>query len=334
MLGTSGGAFVAGSWARYRPYGSYRTTPTQTLTDRDFTGQRENRELGLIYYQARFYHPSIGRFISPDTIVPDPVNPQQLNRYTYSLNSPIRFSDPTGHVCYDPNTDAATSGNCNGGSKPKVTPRSHKGSDNTISPGFELSNDDLLLLTLGVFAENQNASHPPQAMTLWTWMFLSKQALNPENSMYEIINFASGAWNDPNFVNPYKKVLGVPPTDGAGHRAWLLQAANGYMNSSSNNAKNFQALYTQIAGEDAQAIDGGIYDEWRANGTNSTADPTHGSVFAVHRAASRFENELGPLFVDYAQSNPAFSYVFSPPYLGIMTVTGNDTCVYDHTLCE
>ena len=41
--------------AYYLPYGSYRgTPPTQTLTDRDFTGQRENRELGLLYYQARF----------------------------------------------------------------------------------------------------------------------------------------------------------------------------------------------------------------------------------------------------------------------------------------
>ncbi|MCA9968177.1 MAG: RHS repeat-associated core domain-containing protein, partial [Anaerolineales bacterium] len=70
----------------------------QTLTDRDFTGQRENRELGLIYYQARFYHPSIGRFISPDTIVPDPAAPQSLNRYTYVRNSPVNLVDPSGHV--------------------------------------------------------------------------------------------------------------------------------------------------------------------------------------------------------------------------------------------
>ncbi|MEZ4510376.1 MAG: RHS repeat-associated core domain-containing protein [Chloroflexota bacterium] len=97
MLGTSGGAFVAGSLARYRPYGSYRTAPTQTLTDRDFTGQRENREIGLLYYNARFYIPSIGRFASADTIVPSPANPQSFNRYSYVLNSPINFVDPTGH---------------------------------------------------------------------------------------------------------------------------------------------------------------------------------------------------------------------------------------------
>ncbi len=39
----------------------------------------------------------IGRFISPDTIVPDPVNPQQFNRYTYSLNNPVKYLDPSGH---------------------------------------------------------------------------------------------------------------------------------------------------------------------------------------------------------------------------------------------
>ena len=113
----SGGA-VGGTNTYYLPYGSYRgTPPTQTLTDRDFTGQRENRELGLLYYQARFYVPSIGRFASADTIVPDPANPQQFNRYTYSLNSPLNYSDPTGHrTC---SSQQATSGDetCNQNAK-------------------------------------------------------------------------------------------------------------------------------------------------------------------------------------------------------------------------
>ena len=62
-------------------------------------------ELGLLYYNARFYAPGLGRFLSADTIVPNPANPQQYNRYTYSLNSPINYADPDGHNpvwCNDP----------------------------------------------------------------------------------------------------------------------------------------------------------------------------------------------------------------------------------------
>jgi len=51
---------------------------------------------------ARWYDPVIGRFISADTIVPEPNNPQALNRYAYVYNNPIQYTDPTGHeACYD-----------------------------------------------------------------------------------------------------------------------------------------------------------------------------------------------------------------------------------------
>ena len=53
--------------------------------------------MGLIYYNARYYVPTIGKFTSPDTLIPDPLNPQQFNRYTYTLNNPLTFTDPSGH---------------------------------------------------------------------------------------------------------------------------------------------------------------------------------------------------------------------------------------------
>ena len=43
--------------------------------------------------------PELRRFIQPDTIVPQPGNPQALNRYSYCLNNPVRYTDPSG---YDP----------------------------------------------------------------------------------------------------------------------------------------------------------------------------------------------------------------------------------------
>ena len=73
-----------------------RTTFGTVPTDKKFTGQRLD-STGLYYYNARYYDSTIGRFISADTIVPDPANPQTLNRYSYVLNNPLKYTDPTGH---------------------------------------------------------------------------------------------------------------------------------------------------------------------------------------------------------------------------------------------
>ncbi|NLE44024.1 MAG: RHS repeat-associated core domain-containing protein, partial [Chloroflexi bacterium] len=43
---------------------------------------------------ARWYDARIGRWISADTIVPDPGNPQSLNRYSYVENNPAAYIDP------------------------------------------------------------------------------------------------------------------------------------------------------------------------------------------------------------------------------------------------
>jgi RHS repeat-associated protein len=65
-------------------------------------GHRHNNtgtyDLGLIYMNARTYLPEVGRFISPDTLVPNPGNSQSHNRYSYVLNSPVNYTDPSGHL--------------------------------------------------------------------------------------------------------------------------------------------------------------------------------------------------------------------------------------------
>jgi hypothetical protein len=43
------------------------------------------------------YDPTIGRFISPDTVIQSVANPQCLNRYSYCLNNPLKYTDPSGH---------------------------------------------------------------------------------------------------------------------------------------------------------------------------------------------------------------------------------------------
>jgi RHS repeat-associated protein len=67
-------------------------------TDYGFTGQRNDSYIKLLDYVARRYDPQIGRFISPDSIVPNPGDPRDLNRYAYVRNNPLRYTDPSGHV--------------------------------------------------------------------------------------------------------------------------------------------------------------------------------------------------------------------------------------------
>lgn len=95
------------------PYGSNRGgTPFSTVTTKRFTGQYHENGLtqseGLSYYNARWYDAKLGRFLSADSIVPGSANPQAFNRYSYVLNNPLKYIDPTGHghMCtadpYDP----------------------------------------------------------------------------------------------------------------------------------------------------------------------------------------------------------------------------------------
>ncbi|MFZ2360090.1 MAG: RHS repeat-associated core domain-containing protein [Anaerolineae bacterium] len=81
----------------YKPWGETRYDFGVTPTTWRFTGQREDATIGLYFYNARFYDPYLNRWIQPDTIVPDPSNPQSLNRYSYVLNNPLRYSDSSGH---------------------------------------------------------------------------------------------------------------------------------------------------------------------------------------------------------------------------------------------
>ena len=83
--------------ARYTPFGEARGTQPQLPTDHTYTGQIEDRTTGLGFYNARYYDPAIGRFVSPDTIIPDPGDGQDFNRYTYVRNNPINLNDPTGN---------------------------------------------------------------------------------------------------------------------------------------------------------------------------------------------------------------------------------------------
>jgi len=91
----------AGGVTAYLGAVEVQITGTQRLTKTYYFvgGQRIAMREGdaVTYYGARLYSPSLGRFISADTIAPSPGNPQDLNRYSYVRNNPLKYCDPNGH---------------------------------------------------------------------------------------------------------------------------------------------------------------------------------------------------------------------------------------------
>ncbi|MBI4332072.1 MAG: RHS repeat-associated core domain-containing protein, partial [Chloroflexi bacterium] len=88
---------------KYKPYGETRLS-SGSLPAQKFTGQRLD-DVGLYYYGARYYDPGLARFASADPLMPRPADPQALNRYSYVLDNPLRYIDPTG---YEPDDGTVT----------------------------------------------------------------------------------------------------------------------------------------------------------------------------------------------------------------------------------
>ncbi len=85
----------------YLPFGeTHSNSGSVDFHQRRYTGQEQDPETGLYFYQARYYNPVLGRFLSPDPVVPGAGNPQSLNRYTYVNNNPVNFTDPSGHFLF------------------------------------------------------------------------------------------------------------------------------------------------------------------------------------------------------------------------------------------
>ncbi|MDD2962416.1 MAG: polymorphic toxin type 23 domain-containing protein [Bacteroidales bacterium] len=81
--------------ATWQPYTSLASIPSP-LIDRGFTFHEHLYPFTLINMNGRAYDPLVGRFLSADPYIQAPDNPQNLNRYSYCLNNPLRYTDPSG----------------------------------------------------------------------------------------------------------------------------------------------------------------------------------------------------------------------------------------------
>jgi len=95
-------------------------TSVNQITNKGYTGHEMDDETGVVNMNARIYDPYLGRFLSPDTLVPNPYDLQQYNRYSYVSNNPLKFVDPSGNCakpsnnpnssCYEPNLFGSAAG--------------------------------------------------------------------------------------------------------------------------------------------------------------------------------------------------------------------------------
>ena len=87
------------AWGRRRNPAdwTYNNIPASTKMIRGYTGHEHLDEIGLINMNGRVYDPVLGRFIQPDPFIQDPLNLQNMNRFSYVINNPLNYIDPSGY---------------------------------------------------------------------------------------------------------------------------------------------------------------------------------------------------------------------------------------------
>jgi len=89
----------------YDPFGKqsevYRAsvyiTSLPPITDKGYTGHKQMNHVDIIHMNGRIYDPTLGRFLQADQHIQAPNNSQNYNRYSYVLNNPLSYTDPSGY---------------------------------------------------------------------------------------------------------------------------------------------------------------------------------------------------------------------------------------------
>lgn len=86
----------------YSPFGQSKLVMSNLASDviallnLGYGGHASIEGTRIVYMKGRIYDPLFARFLSPDPFIQDIYNIQNLNRYSYGLNNPFRFNDPSG----------------------------------------------------------------------------------------------------------------------------------------------------------------------------------------------------------------------------------------------
>lgn len=82
--------------AEYDAWGKQTIKKNNIGLTRGYSGHEMLNDFGVINMNGRLYDPVLGVFFSPDNYVQDPADAQSYNRYTYCLNNPLKYTDPSG----------------------------------------------------------------------------------------------------------------------------------------------------------------------------------------------------------------------------------------------
>lgn len=125
----------------YDPWGSRRNpqnwqqkaTLSSPISYRGYTMHEHLDEIGLINMNARLYDPHTCQFLSPDPMLQSPENWLNYNRYSYCLNNPLKYTDPSGELAWYviPAIAAATFATTN------LVAHAIRGDVNSIGDGFK-----------------------------------------------------------------------------------------------------------------------------------------------------------------------------------------------------
>ena len=88
--------------ASYDVWGNQTVNRNDIDFYRGYTGHEMLTDFGLINMNGRLYDPLLGRFLSTDNFVQEPFDSQNFNRYSYCLNNPLKYTDPSGEIWWIP----------------------------------------------------------------------------------------------------------------------------------------------------------------------------------------------------------------------------------------
>ena len=96
------------AWGQRRAANNWTVLALLRLTDtthgryttRGYTGHEMLDAMGIIHMNGRIYDPKLGRFLQADPVIQFPNYSQSWNRYSYVLNNPLAYTDPSGYFIF------------------------------------------------------------------------------------------------------------------------------------------------------------------------------------------------------------------------------------------